>query len=301
MHEIIIDVKKASLQPGADGKFTVNGGDVLIKDYEGTAPIVVNGTAIITLDNVNLTTDGTAMEIKNGATVTLNVKGKDNSLVSTNGSGIGAHENCTIIIKGEGTDKSQLTVSSGEGHNVGVGFITVAGTATYNYGDIEISDVTLSVTASTGGGGTAGAAIGVTGSVAGWANQINCGDITINNSNITANSKGGAGIGTGVWSMQHLSMGVISIAGSTVTVTSGDDGYGWSPACIGMGVVECGTPANGGVTIQKINIEKSKLNLTTNGRSTYKVGKGTVHSGTATITNGIYVDGQNKGNDGWNP
>lgn len=300
VHEITINVKQATLKP-IDGKFTVNGGNVLIKDHTGNEPIVVNGNATITLNNVQLTTENTAMEINNGATVTLNVVGTNNSLTSTNGSGIGAHENCNITIKGNGTGNSKLTVSSGEGHNVGVGFITVAGTATYNYGDIEISDVTLSVTASTGGGGTAGAAIGVTGSVAGWANRINCGNITINNSNITANSKGGAGIGTGVWSMQHLSMGVISIAGSTVTVTSGDDGYGWSPACIGMGVVECGTPANGGVTIQKINIEKSKLNLTTNGRCTYKVGKGTVHSGTATITDGIFVDGNNKGKDGWNP
>lgn len=299
-HEININVKQATLKP-IDGKFTVNGGNVLIKDHTGNEPIVVNGNATITLNNVQLTTENTAMEINNGATVTLNVVGTNNSLTSTKGSGIGAHENCNITIKGNGTDNSKLTVSSGEGHNVGVGFITVAGTATYNYGDIEISDVTLSVTASTGGGGTAGAAIGVTGSVAGWANRINCGNITINNSNITANSKGGAGIGTGVWSMQHLSMGVISIAGSTVTVTSGDNGYGWSPACIGMGVVECGTPANGGVTIQKINIEKSKLNLTTNGRCTYKVGKGTVHSGTATITDGIFVDGNNKGKDGWNP
>lgn len=300
VHEITINVKQATLKP-IDGKFTVNGGNVLIKDHTGNEPIVVNGNATITLNNVQLTTENTAMEINNGATVTLNVVGTNNSLTSTNGSGIGAHENCNITIKGNGTGNSKLTVSSGEGHNVGVGFITVAGTATYNYGNIEISDVTLSVTASTGGGGTAGAAIGVTGSVAGWANRINCGNITINNSNITANSKGGAGIGTGVWSMQHLSMGVISIAGSTVTVTSGDDGYGWSPACIGMGVVECGTPANGGVTIQKINIEKSKFNLTTNGRNTYKVGKGTVHSGTATITDGIYVDGNNKGKDGWNP
>lgn len=299
-YEISINVKQATLKPEG-GKFTVNGGNVLIKDHTGNEPIVVNGNATITLDNVKLTTEVTTMEINSGATVTLNVVGTKNSLTSTNGSGIGAHENCNITIKGNGTGNSKLTVSSGDGHNVGVGFITVAGTATYNYGDIKISDVTLSVTASTGGGGTAGAAIGVTGSVAGWANRINCGNITINNSNVTANSKGGAGIGTGVWSMQHLSMGVISIAGSTVTVTSGDDGYGWSPACIGMGVVECGTAANGGVTIQKINIEKSKFNLTTNGRNTYKVGKGTVHSGTATITDGIFVDGNNKGKDGWNP
>lgn len=295
VHEVTIDVKQATLKPEG-GKFTVNGGNVLIKDYTGTEPIIVNGTATITLDNVQLTTEGTTMEINNGATVTLNVKGTNNSLTSTNGSGIGAHENSHITIQGDGTSNSKLTVSSGEGHNVGVGFITVTGTTTYNYGNIDISNVTLSVTASSGG-----AAIGTTGSVHGWANQINCGNITINNSNVTAKSKGGAGMGTGVWSMQHFSMGVISIAGSTVTVTSGDDGYGWSPACIGMGVVECGTAANGGVTIQKINIEKSKLNLTTNGRCTYKVGKGTVHSGTATITDGIYVDGQNKGNDGWNP
>lgn len=300
VHEITINVKQATLKP-IDGKFTVNGGNVLIKDHTGNEPIVVNGNATITLDNVKLTTEVTAMEINNRATVTLNVVGTNNLLVSTNGSGIGAHENCNITIQGDGTGNSKLTVSSGEGHNVGVGFITVAGTATYNYGDIEISDVTLSVTASNGGGGTAGAAIGVTGSVAGWANWINCGNITINNSNITANSKGGAaGIGTGLWSMQHLSMGVISIAGSTVTVTSGDNGFGWYPACIGMGVVQCGSEANGGVTIEKIEIKDSELSLTT-GANTNKVGKGACLSGSATITNGIIVNEDNKGNDGWNP
>lgn len=298
IHEISIDVKKAPLQPGEDGKFTVNAGDdVLIKDYSGPASIVVNGngTATITLDNVELTTDGTAMEINNGATVTLNVKGTNNSLTSTNGSGIGAHENCHITIQGDGTSNSKLTVSSGEGRNVGIGFIMGLRQGTLNYGNIEISDVTLSVIASSGGSDNEGAAIGVTASVYGYQSQIVVGNITITNSNVTASSKRGAAcIGTSFWEndAHSLTMGVISIKNSTVTATNNEVGD-WLPACIGMGVVYAGS-----VTIQKIEIEKSTLNLTTNAQ--YKVGKGVVYD-TATITNGIHVDGTWKSNDGWNP
>ncbi|RGD23094.1 hypothetical protein DW646_22180 [Bacteroides sp. AM23-18] len=299
IHEISIDVKKAPLQPGEDGKFTVNAGDdVLIKDYSGPASIVVNGngTATITLDNVQLTTGGTAMEINNGATVTLNVVGTSNSLASTNGSGIGAHENCNIIIQGESIDNSKLTVSSGEGRNVGIGFIMGQGQGTLSYGNIEISDVTLSVTASSGGSDNEGAAIGVTASVnGGWQSQAVVGNITITNSNVTASSKRGAAcIGTSFWEndMQSLTMGVISIENSTVTATNQEVGS-WLPACIGMGTVYAGS-----VTIQKIEIESSTLHLTTNASN--KVGKGTVY-GTATITEGIIVDGNDKGKDGWNP
>lgn len=299
IHEISIDVKKAPLQPGEDGKFTVNAGDdVLIRNYSGPASIVVNGngTATITLDNVQLTTGGTAMEINSGATVTLNVVGTNNSLTSTNGSGIGAHENCNIIIQGESIDNSKLTVSSGEGRNVGIGFIMGQGQGTLSYGNIEISDVTLSVTASSGGRDNEGAAIGVTASVnGGWQSQAVVGNITITNSNVTASSKRGAAcIGTSFWEndIQSLTMGVISIKNSTVTATNNEVGD-WLPACIGMGVVYAGS-----VTIQKIEIEKSTLNLTTNAQ--YKVGKGVVYE-TATITNGIHVDGTWKSNDGWNP
>lgn len=299
LHEITINVKQASLQPGADGKFTVNAGDdVLIKNYSGPASIVVNGngTATITLDNVQLTTESTAMEINNGATVTLNVVGTSNLLASTNGSGIGAHENCNITIKGEGTGNSKLTVSSGEGRNVGIGFIMGMRQGTINYGNIEISDVTLSVTASSGGGDNEGAAIGVTANVnGGWQSQAVVGNITITNSNVTASSKRGAAcIGTSFWENtdQPLTMDVISIKNSTVIATNQEVGS-WLPACIGMGVVYAGS-----VTIQKIEIEKSTLNLTTNAQ--YKVGKGVVYD-TATITDGIYVDGAWKSNDGWNP
>lgn len=289
-HEITIDVKQATLKP-VDGKFTVNGGNVLIKDHNGTEPIVVNGTATITLDNVQLTTDGTAMEINNGATVTLNVKGTSNSLTSTNGSGIGAHEGSSIIIKGESINNSKLTVSSGKDRNVGIGFITNTGGGTFSYGNIEIANVTLSVE-----GGDSGAAIGTTGAVNTFSNQLVCGDITINNSNVTANSKNAnACIGTSSWSVnQSLTWDVISIMNSTIKAKSEGNGYGDYAACIGMGYVGLGS-----VTIKKIEIKKSTLSLSTD--ANYKVGKGTIKGGTVTITDGIYVDGNNQGNDGWNP
>lgn len=294
LHEITIDVKKASLKPGADGKFTVNAGDdVLIKNYNGPASIVVNGngTATITLDNVQLTTESTAMEINSGATVMLNVKGTKNSFTSNSGSGIGAHENCNITIKGEGTGNSQLTVSSGTGRNVGIGFITNTGGGTFNYGNIEISNVTLSVE-----GRDSGAAIGTTGAVNTYSNWLVCGDITINNSNVTANSKNAnACIGTSSWSVnQSLAWNVISITGSTIKAKSEGNGYGDYAACIGMGYVGLGS-----VTIKKIEIENSELNLTTDAE--HKVGKGTTKGGTITITEGIFVDGTWKSNDGWNP
>lgn len=291
VHEITIDVKKASLKP-VDGKFTVNDGDnVLIKDYEGTEPIVVNGTATITLDNVKLTTENTAMEINNGATVMLNVVGKDNSLASTNGSGIGAHEGSSIIIKGESINNSKLTVSSGKDRNVGIGFITNTGGGTFSYGNIEIANVTLSVE-----GGDSGAAIGTTGAVNTFSNQLVCGNITINNSNVTANSKNAnACIGTSSWSVnQALTWNVISIMNSTITAKSEGNGYGDYAACIGMGYVGLGS-----VTIKKIEINNSTLNLSTD--ASYKVGKGTIKGGTVIITEGIYVNGNNQGSEGWNP
>lgn len=290
IHEITINVKQATLKP-IDGKFTVNGGDVLIKDYEGTAPIVVNGDATITLDNVKLTTEGTAMEINNGATVTLKVEGTNNSLTSTNGSGIGAHENCNITIQGDGTGYSKLTVSAGEGRNVGIGFITNTGGGTFNYGDIEISDVTLSVE-----GSDSGAAIGTTGAVNTYSNRLVCGDITINNANVTANSKNAnACIGTSSWSVnQSLTWNVISITNSTITAKSEGNGYGDYAACIGMGYVGLGS-----VTIKKIEINNSTLNLSTD--ASYKVGKGTIKGGTVSITDGIIVNREWKGNEGWNP
>lgn len=296
VNTIMLTVKNAPLQPGDDGKFTVNAGDdVIIKDYNGTAPIVVNGDATVTIENVQLTTEGAAMTINNGADVTLNVVGTGNSLTSQNGSGIGAYENSNICIKGTGSAESQLNVISGQGKNVGIGFIINNGNGTF--GNIEISDVTLSVQSDKDpNNDDAGSAIGMTGRM-GYNGTNSCGNIMISNSTITAGSKGGAAcIGTGYWNVigGHCSLGIISIENSTITATTEANDWGDNAACIGMGAVGSNCKA----TVQKIEIKKSTLHLTTS--ATYKVGKGSAF-GTATITEGIFVDGKDKGKDGWNP
>ncbi|RHM46797.1 hypothetical protein [Butyricimonas virosa] len=54
---------KSPLQPGSDRKFTIEGGDVTIKAHDGSAPIVVNGNATITINNVKLNTTDNIMTI----------------------------------------------------------------------------------------------------------------------------------------------------------------------------------------------------------------------------------------------
>lgn len=298
VNTITLTVGDVSLQP-VDGKFTINqGDDVLIKDYEGTEPIVVNGDATITIENVKLTTDGTVMEIANGSDVTLNVKGTGNEFISTTGSGIGAGQDTNITIKGMGQANSSLLVDAGNGNNVvGIGFVLndrEGGT----YGDINILAITLTVYGGDSDAyGMAGAAIGTSSRTDLYDYiTVQCGDINIYEASITANSKNGAAcIGTAYWNDNDLcKIENISIKNSTITANSETDGYGNTGACIGFGVTGSGCNA----AINKIEIDDSLLNLTTN--APYKVGKGSNY-GTATMTEGIFVDGNDKGKDGWNP
>lgn len=300
VNEITLTVGKKILHPGADGKFTVNkDDDVIIKNYTGTAPIEVNGNATITIENVKLTTEGTVMTINKGANVKLIVEGTENEFTSTNnGSGIGADGNSNITIEGRGVTNSSLKVSAGNGHTVGIGF--VLNNSWGKYGDISITKVTLEVNNGTGndsGGDQAGAAIGISGHVNiqdGY--EVKCGDIKITDATVTANSKGGAAcIGTGyVLDNDPTIMGTISISNSTITASSEGNSYGHNGACIGFGAIS----GKGNATIKKIEINSSSLNLTTNSTNKVEIGSN-FHS--ATITDGIFVDGADKGKDGWNP
>lgn len=314
INTIALTVGEAILEPGSDGKFTINAGDdVLIKDYNGTAPIVVNGDATITIDNVQLSPEGTVMTINNRATVTMKVKGKNNSFVSASGSGIALDNNASIHIEGDGASQSTLVVKASEtvandGFNIGIG----AKDGNISIDAITIKNISLDVTGgkqhSTHGSGSA--AIGLnnlnTGREGGYVQK--CTQISIVNSTIKATSDGGACIGIGVIMAgdsgggdYYGEIGTIQVENSTIQGTSSGNGFG-DPggACVGTGSI-VNQYARG--KIGRINITNTTFNNGSIGG--YTVGCGGVAStGSAnsfTMSEGIFVDGQNKGKVGWNP
>lgn len=306
IHEIAITVVKSVLTgPNDNGQFTINAGDdVLIRDYNGTAPIVVKGSATVALENVQISSEGSCVQISSNSNVTIEVVGANNSLTSSTGSGIVGNQNSTITITGDGKDSSKLTVvanqNNGSDRTVGVGFYLESGGT---YGDIIIENVELDVTSclTTETSSYSGSAIGYS-ATENFGGEIKCGNIKITNSMVKAVISGrssAASIGTGGLNHQKdFSMGDITISNSDITAvaTAQPSWTGNNASCIGFGVTE----NTGTKTMNKIEISNTTLDLTTQDNRDYKVGKGRTYS-TTTITEGIYVDGVFKGYDGWNP
>lgn len=313
VNTITLTIDKAGpkvITPGTDNTYTIGAGaDVMIKDYKGSAPIIVNGDATITIENVQLTTSGTAMTINNGADVTLNVVGTNNSLVSSSGSGITLDNNASIYIEGENLSLSKLEVKASEttkdGCNVGIG----AKSGNVSINEIEIRNITLNVIGGKqhSGYGSGSAAIGLNSLHSGSGGHVQtCNLISITDSNITAKSDGGACIGLGVIMAGSggggkAEIGTITVASSTIQGTSTGNGYG-DPggACVGSGAI-----ANNLATgkIGKIDITSTTFSNCNVGG--YTVGRGGVSTGglenNFTMNEGIIVDGNNKGTAGWNP
>lgn len=293
VHEITINVKQATLKPEG-GKFTVNGGDnVLIKEYKGTDPIVVNGTATITLDNVQLNTTDNVMTINNGATVTLNVKGTDNVFTSTGGAGIKIMETTnsgqrgSITINGTSAGNSKLKVTAASG--AAVGFRMAGDNVAIKYcGNIEINNITLETV-----GGNGSPAIGISAIESdGWDVQKTYGKISINGSTVTASSTGGAAcIGTPYHdSSSPFTLEGISISNSTITTTAERN----QAACIGFGY----TAHVGKKIIGKIEFVNTTLSLTTGASNKVGFGEG---NDSRELTEGIWNNGSKVGDTGWNP
>lgn len=300
VNKITLTVGETSLQPGENGQFTINtGDDVLIKDYEGTAPIVVNGNATITLDNVKLNTTGNVMTINNGATVTLNIEGTNNELTSTGGTGIKIMETTksnqrgSITINGTGASSSKLKVTAANGAAIGFRMYggVAASSVTIYGGDIKIKNITLEAQ-----GGSESPAIGLS---ALETDNVDCkktyGNISIDASTLTVSSTGGAAcIGTPNHDTSSpFSLGIISIRNSTVTATA----EGNQAACIGFGYT-ANTAGNFKKVIQKIEFTNTTLHLTTNAGNKVGFGAG---DDSRQLTDGIWNNESKVGETGWNP
>lgn len=303
VHEITITVNKKI--PEITGGEITKPGDYIMKGNI-TESITLNASGInLTLDNVQSKTDGAPLIIGNNAQVTLNISGTANSLTSTNGNGIEIRDGASLTITGNGMNSSKLVVNASDNTNPNTDLKAGIGPSTGNVSikTINISNVHLVVSGGrTGNNGNGPAAIGLC-SVNGTYDQ-SCEGISITNSKIEATSYGGACIGTGsvsndIYTGGTYNLGPITITSSQIIATANSDsGWGHSGACIGFGYI--GSDAHG--VIENITITKSTLDLTVGNINAYKIGRGDIeNNATYSITNGIIVDGSNKGNEGWNP
>lgn len=198
-----IEVKSAEpteIQPGADGNYTVNeGADVLIKGSgsQTTGQIIINGTATVTIQNVNIQTQREPTISITDGTATIKLSG-NNILESTGSNSYTAagiqlnNVNSNVII--EGNDNNSLTITADYG-NPAIG----SGNGGKG-GNITIRNATITARAINTAGHGCGAAIG---SGSSWVSgEAHIGIITIINSDITASvennmSSSAAVIGTG--------------------------------------------------------------------------------------------------------
>lgn len=245
VNTLTLTVKKASLKP-VGGQFTVNTGDeVIIRDYDGDDPIVVNGNATITLENsvkINASTTN-AITIADNAEVVLNIVGEGHELVSTNGCGIQIGKEASITINGEGRDKSKLVVTGSQSHPA-IGFegATYAMKGATCKG-IEIKNIFL---CATGGVHQAGyayspATIGLGMPLYGWIDKDHsqiCGYIRITDSYVSASSKGGACIGMGSVGILSSTINEIIISNSELSLNAQTGDFKHQGACIGFGAVD---------------------------------------------------------------
>ena len=299
INTIALTVGEAILQPGSDGKFTIStGDDVLIKDYDGAAPIVVNGDATLTLENVNINinldqTKTAVITVNRDTHLTLKITGMSNKLTSKDWGGILLNENASIEIVGAGKDASHLEVAAGNNEEIGSSVAGIGAASSATCGDITIKDV--SVKASGGnswGEDEGGAAIGT-----GTKNSA-CGNISITNSQIEATGGPGAaaiGLGYTYSAGNNLTVKGIKIDNSVIDATVKKSGwpkdYG---ACIGLCDAKTGgvTLNCGAITITNAsNTFLDNLKFTGDGNNKgYKIGKGYVENANVNFSGGTFND-----------
>lgn len=183
--------------------------------------ITISGNATVWLKDAIISTSGIGIDVKSGSP-TIIVSGTKNSVTSTTATAINVGNGATLTIKGKNGTNDKLTAKGGSISTTNESHSTAgAGIGSSNGGNIVIENVSIEATGGTGTQkkdpyNSGGAGIGS-------SSSAHCGDITISNAVITATGgKGSPGIGMGAGrSASTASMGNINIKSSIITATGG--------------------------------------------------------------------------------
>ena len=183
--------------------------------------ITISGNATVQLKNAIISTSDIGIDVKSGSP-TIIVSGTENSVTSTTATAINVCDGATLTIKGKNGTNDKLTAKGGSISTYNESPSTAgAGIGSSDGGNIVIENVSIDATGGTGNQTVTPYHSG--GAGIGSSSSAHCGDITISNAVITASGGEGApGIGMGAGkSASAPTMGNINIKSSTITATGG--------------------------------------------------------------------------------
>lgn len=212
----LIDLSKGNINITSDGYYVITTNGVTTANT-----ITINSNATVQLKNAVISADGIGIDVKSGSP-TIIVSGTENSVTSTTATAINVCDGATLTIKGKNGTNDKLTAKGGSISTYNESPSTAgAGIGSSDGGNIVIENVSIDATGGTGNQTVTPYYSG--GAGIGSSSSAHCGDITISNAVITASGgKEAPGIGMGAGkSASAPTMGNINIKSSTITATGG--------------------------------------------------------------------------------
>ena len=274
----LIDLSKGNINITRDGYYVITTNGVTTANT-----ITINSNATVQLKNAVISADGIGIDVKSGSP-TIIVSGTENSVTSTTATAINVCDGATLTIKGKNGTNDKLTAKGGSISTYNESPSTAgAGIGSSDGGNIVIENVSIDATGGTGNQTVTPYYSG--GAGIGSSSSAHCGDITISNAVITATGgKGAPGIGMGAGkSASAPRMGNINIKSSTITATGGlrASAIGFpNEYCFDYSKVT--TLTGGTINIETVESSETFLNRltcdlgTSNTIIIYKIGKGDI-------------------------
>ena len=275
----LIDLSKGNINITSDGYYVITTNGVTTANT-----ITINSNATVQLKNAVISADGIGIDVKSGSP-TIIVSGTENSVTSTTATAINVCDGATLTIKGKNGTNDKLTAKGGSISTTTNESSSTAGAGigSSDGGNIVIENVSIDATGGTGNQTVTPYYSG--GAGIGSSSSAHCGDITISNAVITATGgKGAPGIGMGAGkSASAPRMGNINIKSSTITATGGlrASAIGFpNEYCFDYSKVT--TLTGGTINIETVESSETFLNRltcdlgTSNTIILYKIGKGDI-------------------------